>query len=312
MPTYNSFSSIGSFNPQPTIIRPSAGDLEEARVKRLTDLAQLTNLQNQPAIESRRLALQKAGLDQNAFAQTQQSLLEQRGQDVTQRGQDIGANVSTRGQDLAAKSEEAARILTKRAQDLGQKSETARTHGSLLSTAFSRPDIPLSQLADAADSAGFPEFKKAFTAAHDHELTAKASQQIATLGVLKTAGKPADYLTALNAAKADPELFGALKKNAPPDILADIEATGAHVPPLAAPQSNVASAFSSDTPGYNPDLGKNIRDTVLKAPLGLANIGAGIFNTLLAPPANTIASVIGTPPLRKAKYATNYKDAFSR
>jgi hypothetical protein len=116
----------GMFNFRPTLLAPTQGDLEEARVKHLLDLAKLAQLQQEPLIQSQnidlqrqRLALDKLGTTEtgrhNVATEEQSNAalaeaikqhstdallrqmglnVEQRGQDITARGQDIGSQTA--------------------------------------------------------------------------------------------------------------------------------------------------------------------------------------------------------------------------
>jgi hypothetical protein len=116
----------GTFNLRPTILPPTQGDLDEAKIKHLLDLAKLTQLQQEPLIQSQnmdlqrqRLALDKLGTTEtgrhNVATEEQSNAalaeaikqhstdallrqmglnVEQRGQDITARGQDIGSQTA--------------------------------------------------------------------------------------------------------------------------------------------------------------------------------------------------------------------------
>src|SRR5436190_1092268 len=57
------FSPMGDASGlQPTVLGPTPGDLEEARIRRLIDLAKLVQLQQDPLIQQQQLNLQRQRL----------------------------------------------------------------------------------------------------------------------------------------------------------------------------------------------------------------------------------------------------------
>lgn len=293
MATSQSYSST-IFTPQPTIIPPSAGDLEEARIKRLTDLANLTNIQQQPALEARRLALQKAGLDETAFYHQGQLKSDIRGQDVTQRGQDV----QVRGQDLDVKANEARDATTRRGQDFDQQAHKDAQANDFIRTAFSRPDIPANVLSQAAANAGHPELANAFDTTHGHETEAKGQKAVSELSAVKSTLSPQDYAQVVASQASDPDVKAYIQKSAP-----HLLGTGSPTAPGVA-----APAPVTDAPGYIQGAGA--AGAIKNLPIDTANLGAGIYNNVVLPPANLLGSVLGTPPLRRQKKITKYSDAF--
>lgn len=117
MPTKQPFFAQAvpsGFRLNPTILGPTQGDNEEARIRRLLDLARLAQLQQEPKIQQQqadlqrqRLALEMSGygetgrhnvateqlaqksLEENVKQATTDALLKQMGFDVQQRGQDM-------------------------------------------------------------------------------------------------------------------------------------------------------------------------------------------------------------------------------
>ncbi len=207
MPNYT--SSI--FTPQATIIPQSAGDIEEARIKRLTDLANLNKLQKDPIYEARRLALAQAGLDEASFYHQGQLKSDARGQDITLRGQDV----QIRGQDIGQKTDQANDATARRGQDFQAQSSKDSRANEFIRTAFARPDIPLPVLAQTAADEGHPALANAFATGHGHDVEGKAQKAVAELSALKTTQKPEDYAQVLAAQTSDPEVRAAIQKTAP-------------------------------------------------------------------------------------------------
>lgn len=290
MPLYNTADPL---NIRPTILPQSPGDIEEARVKRLLDLQQLQNLQNQTPLELRRQALERAGLDETSRFHTNTLGVEQRGQDVQQRGQDLQSSIAglsdttqRRGQDIEAQSRQDT--LT------AQKEEAKQQHiERILDVAGRNPSASLQTLADLAGALGAPEIKKGLEAGHAHEVDTKATKIAAQLHTFKDAGETAGYLQTANQAKADPEVYKRALELDP--TLNDLKSTGPdHVPTPPSP-----------TPGYNPNL------NLARAPLAVANAGIGLYNNLFLPVSNLTRSLVSASPAKRQKYAGSYSDLFS-
>lgn len=176
-----------NFNFTPGIIPPSAGDLEEARIRRLMDTAKLFNLRQEPVQANRMYELQKSQLaETSGYHQAQIAdmatgrKLESRGQDVTMRGQDM-------------------------TMDAHKEALKASTANNILAHAISRPDIPLSVYADTAKQFGFPELGNALSTHHDEMQTEKAKQLASALKTAATSGDTKTYGELLNTYKAMPD-----------------------------------------------------------------------------------------------------------
>lgn len=223
---------------RPTILGPSAGDLEEARIRRLMDTAKLFNLQQEPVFQQKALDLQRSQLDETSrYHQSEIAdratgrQLEARGQDVQQRGQD----------------------MTMDAHKEALKSATAN---NILSHAIARPDIPLSVYADTAQQFGFPELGKALATHHDEMQTEKAKQLGTALKTAATSGDTKTYGELLTTYKNLPdfnELAPKMQKFLP-EYAKDIDPTkpGVQTNPLGGHYENVP--IQGPTLPPNPNL----------------------------------------------------------
>lgn len=172
----------GNFNFTPGIIPPSPGDLEEARIKRLIDLARLKQLQQDPLIQQQQLQLQRqatgetgrhnVATEAESNAQLAEAvrqhhvdaLLRQSGLDVEQRGQDIsarGQDVTVRGQDIGLQADReriaAAKEQSKTASET-QLTDTLISH--FLSGVSNDPAGDKQNLAKILALRGHPEMLK--------------------------------------------------------------------------------------------------------------------------------------------------------
>lgn len=193
---------------RPGFIPPSAGDLEEGRIRREMDLAKLKNLQLEPEHQRRLLALQEAGLRETTSYHSGQLASDTRTQNINMRGQDV----QMRGQDMASQEHKDAL--------------RSSTINNILAHAISRPDVPLSVYAETAKQFGFPEVANSFATAHDNEQTTKAKQ----LGSALVAAKadPKTYTDLLSTYKAMPdfnELAPKIKASVPKEYAVDLDPT---------------------------------------------------------------------------------------
>lgn len=224
----------------PYYIPQSAGDLEEARIKRLTDLANLDNLRDQPKQERMRLALQQAGLDEQTAYHASQAASETRGQDITLRGQDVGYAGQARGQDLTAQADAARNATDRRGQDFGataaKNSNFANIVSSFVAAGGSHED-----LATAAAYAGHPELLRAV---NDHKQGETAKKAALTLGVYSAVKDKPGFLAQLK--ESDPEVHAAVMK---------------HLTTLAASQA----ADAGPTEPLATRLGRGLRNANVRA-----------------------------------------------
>lgn len=187
MPQNYIFDRPGGGGLSPTIIPPSAGDREEARIRRLMDMAKLHQMQMDPQFEQRRLQLAERGLGLQQEQQTTAKQLGLRGQDIDMRGQDV----QMRGQDIGAQA--------------NRDEMRQRTLNNIISTAASRPDISPKQWAKVAEEFGFPEVSNSFKAMHEETQNDTAKKMASSLVALKKAGDPEAYGTFLDTIKTNPE-----------------------------------------------------------------------------------------------------------
>lgn len=194
-----------NFNLNPTILPPSQGDLEEGRIRRATDLARLTNLQQAPWLEQRKLALSQAAQDEVAKYHEGELNLTARGQDVQQRGQDTTYAAETRGQDMH--------------QTESQNAIKAALTQHILTLAHTYTDFHLDDLADVAKQNGLPELQNTLTSAQNKHIEAAAPAALQKLDALK--GDPNGFQTMLSTIKSDKLGPGLLKKvqDTAPDYL---------------------------------------------------------------------------------------------
>jgi hypothetical protein len=161
-----------NLNIRPTFIPPSAGDLEEARIRRLMDTAKLYNLQQEPIFAQKHLDLQRSQLNETAGYHQAELADRATGRQLEARGQDV----QMRGQDMT--------------MDAHKEALKSATANNILSHAIARPDIPLSVYADTAKQFGFPELGNALATHHDE---------------LQTRGDTKTYGEMLNTYKAMPD-----------------------------------------------------------------------------------------------------------
>lgn len=156
----------GNFDIHPNILPPTQGDLEEARVKHLLDLARLTQLKQEPLIQQQqldlqrqRMALEKLGLGETGrhnVATEEQSnaqlaeavkqhqtdaLLRQAGLNVEQRGQDIttrGQDVTARGQDIGLQT---AHDVISAENERAKMNARTQTTDTLIHALTSNPNV---------------------------------------------------------------------------------------------------------------------------------------------------------------------------
>lgn len=194
---------------RPNIIGPSEGDREEARIKRLLELARLTQLKQEPLIQQQqidlqrqRLALEQSGLSEtgrhNLTAEEQANkqlteairehtanqLLQQAGLDVQQRGQDV----QTRGQDIDYRAKtESEGAQTARAA-LASKTATTDTliHALTSNPNVLHPEEATRTLAKVLALRGDPELLK--VVGEQPPTTARSSSAEATLSLLRGDG----------------------------------------------------------------------------------------------------------------------------
>lgn len=171
------FSPVGNANGlQPTIIAPTTGDLEEARIRRLIELAKLKQLQQDPLVQQQQLALQQSQVSEagrhNVATEAEahstleatikqhqtDALLRQAGLDIDQRGQDVTA----RGQDINARTAVQGEVgLNERAQLAAQTQTTDTLIGHILGN-FPQAEDKM-QLAKVLALRGNPELLKVLT-----------------------------------------------------------------------------------------------------------------------------------------------------
>jgi len=95
MPQNNYIFDQGRGGLSPIIIPPSAGDREEARVNRLTQLAKLRNLELEPQQQQRLYELNRAQLEEQKRQNQSQTNTQIRGQDIDMRGKTFSNVVKT-------------------------------------------------------------------------------------------------------------------------------------------------------------------------------------------------------------------------
>lgn len=176
-----------NFDFRPNIIPPSAGDLEEARIRRLMDTAKLRNLNLEPLQQQRMYELQKAGLSETTGYHQAQIADMATGRNLEARGQDV----QMRGQNLT--------------MDAHKEALKSSTENNILAHAISRPDIPLSVYAETAKQFGFPELGNALSMHHDEMQTEKAKQLGTALKTAASSGDTKTYSELLNTYKAMPD-----------------------------------------------------------------------------------------------------------
>lgn len=204
MATSNAFFR-GFLNPQPTIIPPSAGDLEEARIRRALDLAKLKQLQDSSSFQERDQLLQQRAQDVTQRGQDiesennrQRIAVEQAGLSLTQRAQDV----TQRGQDIEARGQDVSANAAKDREHMGLLTDLLRNHvdhGGDLATA-----------ARAARAAGVPELANQLDKEQETALQKKVAAHLVTVAALQhTGGNVALHLKDLE--DNQPEVYAALK-----------------------------------------------------------------------------------------------------
>lgn len=255
---------------------PTPEQEQRRRLENLLAEAQLTNLQAQPGLEKRRL-------------------------DLTERGQNLGAQHDTIAEELTKLG-----IITQAdTAAKGQKGESDRaalaaktsTTNTLIAHILGRPDIETDKAAETFKNLGAPEFANALATVHKAKIESTVPKLLSDIqgttdpetrkARVADAFKDADIKKAL--LTLDPTLN---------------QAGGGVVPKAAAPPS--------ETPGYNPTLGANLRGAVSSLPIYASQLGAETANTTVIPASNVIASILGLPPLQRAKGATSYRDLLKR
>lgn len=194
---------------RPDIVGPSQGDLEEARIKRLLDLARLTQLKQEPLIQQQqidlqrqRLALEQLGLgetgrhnvktEEQSNAQLAEavrqhktdSLLRQMGLDVEQRGQDV----TTRGQDISSTTAHDAIAAENTRAALNARTQTSDTliHALTGSANVMHPEVAQQTLAKVLALRGDPELLQVL--GQQPAPTTRSASAEATLKLLKGDG----------------------------------------------------------------------------------------------------------------------------
>jgi hypothetical protein len=127
----------GNFNFSPSIIPPSAGDLEEARIRQLMDRAKLLQLQQEPGLQQQHLNLAQQQMDlarQQASEQSSHNVateaesnamlaesIKQHATEALLRKMEIGSQ--ERGQDIQQRGQD----MTLQAENARQQGEEHRT-----------------------------------------------------------------------------------------------------------------------------------------------------------------------------------------
>jgi hypothetical protein len=211
-------------NIRPSIVGPSAGDLEEARIKRLIDLAHLRQLQEAPLAQRRAELLQSRGLD------IQQA-------NVTEGGRHNLVDEQLAADRLvqAAKEHEG----TLKSQSEGYKAGVVQTLiGHAQQLGLDLNTLP-SVLSKTLAKSGYPELSSAMAEHADEVIKPKVNAVLSNISKLPTQ-KQADALQALQV--KDPNLHEAvMKQYRTPEIVPTLTST-----------PSIAPAPVASSPGYNP------------------------------------------------------------
>ena len=186
---------------QPRIIGPSAGDLEEARIRRLTDLAKLRSLEMAPEQEERLFRQRQAEFGKN-------TQLAERGLGLQERGQNLSYDA-----DLLRDSTQ------RRGQDLGMQESGERNKTQIANTLFNLaadPNTNLEVLSEFARTKGEEGLAKSLEVVRGKELDTEVQKFLPALAVAKQAGDTEGYLAGLESAKArGPKFVERLRASAP-------------------------------------------------------------------------------------------------
>ena len=205
----------------PRIIPASGADKEEARIRRLMDLAKLRSLEVAPEQEERlfrqrqqefqtQTDLARQGLEQTKAIQLRGQDIDMRGQDINTRGQDLQYSAQTRGQDIGLKESQ-------------ERNKAQIVENLVRAAADPRTNLPV--LAEYAKTIGEPGLATSIEAVEGKELDLEVQKFLPALTAAKQTNDTKGYLTGLENAKAKgPKFIERLKASAP-EYAVDLDPT---------------------------------------------------------------------------------------
>lgn len=202
-------------NLRPNIIGPSHGDIEEARIKRALDLANLNRIRTESRIALEQIGIQKAQLAEQEKYHQAQIAGEGAGREVTQRGQDVQARGDTLQYQAATRGQDIGATTARESQTAATQRQTDVTHAGLLAdfiTAAREPgtsDKALETIARALSAAGVNEPTKALAPQQEQEKQDAVQAQLGSYNALPPAQRPA-FLAQLQ--KSNPDVHAAVIK----------------------------------------------------------------------------------------------------
>ena len=212
-----------------TYLPPSAGDIEEARVKRLLDLAQLNRYQSESDFQQEQNRLGWAKLQDDRQGRLDSLLNARRDQEINLRAQDV----QQRGQDQAT-------------MDKREEMKSTRL-GDLMRVYGAQPNADMNILGATMAASGMPEFQTVLQANAGKLADAKVAQAYQEYSNLKPGAAQDTYLKAK--AIENPEVAAGLR---------------AHLTRLASAQTNAAIPIGNPALINRPSLaelmGGNVPD----------------------------------------------------